>query len=148
MDGKQSDGFREGKPMKCLIVEDDAVTRILLSQYLSEYADCSVAVNGLEAAEAVRHALENGEPYDLICLDIMMPEMDGYEALNCIRKIEKEHGLGGLDCVKVIMTTALGDPKSIMGAFRTGCEAYIVKPVRKEKLLEEMEKLGLLAKTT
>jgi two-component system chemotaxis response regulator CheY len=147
MDGNARDNYRETALMKCLIVEDDAVTRTLLSTYLSEYADCSFATNGWEAAHDVRHALEKGGPYDLICLDIMMPEMDGLEALNSIRKIEKEHGIEGLDCVKVIMTTALGDSKSIMGAFRTGCEAYIVKPVRKEKLLVEMEKLGLLART-
>jgi two-component system chemotaxis response regulator CheY len=42
------------------------------------------------------------------------------------------------------MTTALGDSRNVMGAFRAGCEAYLVKPIRKERLLEEMEKLGLL----
>lgn len=58
--------------------------------------------------------------------------------------MESEHGISGLDDVKVIMTTALGDPKNVMSVFREGCEAYIVKPVEKDKLLEEMEKLGLV----
>ncbi len=88
--------------------------------------------------------MEDNEPYDLICLDIMMPNMDGREALKAIRQIEHEHGINGLDGVKVIMTTALGDSKSVIGSFREGCEAYIVKPVEKTKLLEEMEKLGLI----
>ena len=132
--------------MKCLIVEDDFAARKLLQVYLSDYADCFIAVNGHEAVEAIREALEEGESYDLICLDIMMPEMDGHKALEAIRQVEKEHGIGGLDGVKVIMTTALDDSKNIMGAFRTGCEAYIVKPIRKEKLLEEIQQLGLLAK--
>lgn len=132
--------------MKCLIVEDDFAARKLLQVYLSDYADCFIAVNGHEAVEAIREALEEGESYDLICLDIMMPEMDGHKALEAIRQVEKEHGIGGLDGVKVIMTTALDDSKNIMGAFRTGCEAYIVKPIRKEKLLEEIKQLGLLAK--
>ncbi len=130
--------------MKCLIVEDDFAARKLLQVYLSDYADCFIAVNGHEAVEAIREALEEGESYDLICLDIMMPEMDGHKALEAIRQVEKEHGIGGLDGVKVIMTTALDDSKNIMGSFRTGCEAYIVKPIRKGKLLEEMTKLGLL----
>lgn len=132
--------------MKCLIVEDDFAARKLLQVYLSDYADCFIAVNGHEAVEAIREALEEGESYDLICLDIMMPEMDGHKALEAIRQVEKEHGIGGLDGVKVIMTTALDDSKNIMGAFRTGCEAYIVKPIRKEKLFEEIKQLGLLAK--
>lgn len=132
--------------MKCLIVEDDFAARKLLQVYLSDCADCFIAVNGHEAVEAIREALEEGESYDLICLDIMMPEMDGHKALEAIRQVEKEQGIGGLDGVKVIMTTALDDSKNIMGAFRTGCEAYIVKPIRKEKLLEEIKQLGLLAK--
>jgi two-component system chemotaxis response regulator CheY len=132
--------------MKCLIVEDDFAARKLLQVYLSNYADCFIAVNGHEAVEAIREALEEGESYDLICLDIMMPEMDGHKALEAIRQVEKEQGIRGLDGVKVIMTTALDDSKNIMGAFRTGCEAYIVKPIRKEKLLEEIKQLGLLAK--
>jgi two-component system chemotaxis response regulator CheY len=130
--------------MKCLIVEDDFAARKLLQVYLSDYAECFVAVNGHEVVEAVREALDEGQPYDLICLDIMMPEMDGHKALEAIRQLEKEHGIGGLDGVKVIMTTALDDSRNIMGAFRTGCEAYIVKPIRKEKLIDEMTKLGLL----
>ena len=130
--------------MKCLIVEDDFAARKLLQVYLSDYADCFVAVNGHEVVEAVREALDEGQPYDLICLDIMMPEMDGHKALEAIRQMEKEHGIGGLDGVKIIMTTALDDSRNIMGAFRTGCEAYIVKPIRKEKLIDEITKLGLL----
>ena len=129
--------------LKILIAEDDFTCRKLLQTFLSEYGDCFVAINGHEAVEAVREALDEGQPYDLICLDIMMPEMDGHEALEAIRQIENEHGIAGLDGVKVIMTTVLGDSKNVIGAFRTGCEAYIVKPIGKEKLLEEMEKLGL-----
>jgi two-component system chemotaxis response regulator CheY len=130
--------------LKILIVEDDFTCRKLLQTFLSEYGDCFVAINGHEAVEAVREALDEARPYDLVCLDIMMPEMDGHEALEAIRQTENEHGTAGLDGVKVIMTTALGDSKNVIGAFRTGCEAYIVKPVSKEKLLEEMEKLGLV----
>lgn len=132
--------------MKCLIVEDEFAARKLLQFYLSDYADCFIAVNGHEAVDAFKDALSEGQPYDLICLDIMMPQMNGHDALAAIRQIEKEHGINGLDGVKVIMITALSDSKNIIGAFRKGCEVYIVKPVKKEKLLEEMEKLGLLSK--
>ena len=118
--------------MKCLIVEDEFTSRKLLQVYLSDYGNCFVAVNGHEAVEAFREALEENEPYDLICLDIMMPEMDGHETLKAIRRIESEHGIAGLDGVKVIMTTALEDSKDVMGAFKSGCEAYLVKPVEKE----------------
>jgi two-component system chemotaxis response regulator CheY len=130
--------------MKCLIVEDDFAARKLLQTHLSDYGDCFIAVNGHEAVKVFQEALKQRQPFDLICLDIMMPEMNGHDALKEIRRIEQEQGIKGLDGVKVIMTTALGDSKNVMGAFRTGCEVYIVKPVKKEKLLEEIEKLGLI----
>jgi two-component system, chemotaxis family, chemotaxis protein CheY len=134
--------------MKCLIVEDDFVGRKLMQKYLSDYGECDVAVDGEEAVEAFKLAIENKLPYDLICLDIMMPNMNGHEVLSTIREIEIWHGINGLDGVKVIMTTALGDSENVMGSFREGCEAYIVKPVRKDALLAEIEKLGLsLAKS-
>jgi two-component system chemotaxis response regulator CheY len=132
--------------MKCLIVEDEFTARMLLQKYLSDYGECFVAVNGREAVQAFRGAMEEQKPYDLICLDVMMPEMDGHETLKMIRRIESEHGIAGLDCVKVIMTTALDDSRNVMGAFRGGCEAYLVKPIAKKDLIEEMEKLGLVTK--
>ena len=129
--------------MKYLLVEDDFVARKLLQRYLSDYGTCDIAVNGIEAIDAFNDALKKGKPYDLICLDIMMPKMDGHQALKAIREIEEAHDIGGLDGVKIIMTTALGDSKNVMGAFREGCEAYLIKPIEKQNLLEEIKKFGL-----
>jgi len=131
--------------MKCLIVEDDSTSRELLRAYLKCYAECHVACDGQEAADKFTAALDADEPYDLICMDIMMPGRSGRDALKDIRQIEADHGIGGLDGVKIIMTTALDDSKDILGSFREGCEAYVVKPIHKDKLFAEIEKLGLLS---
>ena len=130
--------------MKSLIVEDDPVAKKLLQVYLSDYGDTFYAVNGKEAVRAVEESLNSGKPYDLICLDIMMPEMDGLEALKHIRNLERDHAIAGPDGVKVIVTTSRSQPRDIFSAFKAGCEAYIVKPVKKEDLVEEMKKLGLI----
>lgn len=98
--------------MKVLIVEDDFVSRRLMQGILSPYGICHVAVNGREAVEAFKIAINELDPYQLICLDIMMPEMDGHEALREIRRFEEEEGITSR--VKVIMTTALNDPQTIM----------------------------------
>jgi len=127
--------------MKCLIVEDDFVSRKLLQTYLKEYMDCFIAINGSEAIKAFESALENEEPYDFVCLDIMMLEMDGHKVLKKIREIESTYNIVGSDGVKVIMTTALADSVNVKEAFRNGCEAYLVKPIRKDKLLLEIERL-------
>jgi two-component system chemotaxis response regulator CheY len=129
--------------MKCLIVEDDFVARTLLQKFLSDVSECHIAARGQEAMRAFTAALDEGDPYDLICLDIMMPEMDGHQVLQAVRQLEDERGIHGLDGVKVIVTTALGDSKNIMGAFSKGCEAYLVKPLSKAKLFKEMDQLGL-----
>ena len=75
--------------MKSLIVEDDFTSRLLLQEYLKVYGIPHIAVNGREAVEAVRLALEARDHYNLICLDIMMPEMDGQQALREIRALEE-----------------------------------------------------------
>lgn len=131
--------------MKTLIVEDDFLARSLLSTLLSEYGPCHVAVNGREALEAVESAFDSGDPYDLICLDIMMPVMDGQQALAEIRRMEEVRGIKGLDAIKVIMITAIDDSKNIMQAFRQGlCEAYLTKPLDRNKLLTHIRELGLV----
>lgn len=131
--------------MKTLIVEDDFLARSLLSTLLSEYGPCHVAVNGKEALEAIESAFDNDDRYDLICLDIMMPVMDGQQALSELRKMEEVRGIKGLDATKVIMITAIDDSKNIMKAFRQGlCEAYLTKPLDRNKLLTHIRELGLV----
>ena len=130
--------------MKALIVEDSPVDRKTLQTYLSGFADCDLAIDSDEAVQAVCVSLEQCDPYDLICLDIEMPRMNGQEALKAIRLLEKEHGTMGLDCSNVIMISEHRDKDSIISAFNNGCEAYIVKPVTRQKLLEEIEKLALI----
>lgn len=130
--------------MKILIVEDDFMVRRILKEILSPYGDCDVAIDGQEAVQAFRMAWEDNKPYDLICLDIMMPVMDGQESLKVIRKEEVEMGVPPSEEAKIIMITALDDQKSIFEAYyKGGATSYIVKPVVKEKLLEEIRKLGI-----
>ena len=61
--------------MKILLAEDDFVTRKFMANFLSKYGDCDVTVDGMEAVDAYMMALEDDDPYDLVCLDIMMPVM-------------------------------------------------------------------------
>ena len=128
--------------MRTLIAEDDATSRLLLEGYLSPYGECHAAQNGREAVEAFREARRRGRGYDLICMDIMMPEMDGHETLECIRNIEQERGIWGLDAVKVVMITALGDFENVRKSFRGQCDAYLVKPIRRNKILSAVRDLG------
>jgi two-component system, chemotaxis family, chemotaxis protein CheY len=130
--------------MRTLIVEDDFSSRLLLQKFLEPYGECHIAVNGREAVDAFRLAQRNGPLYDLICLDIMMPEMDGQNVLKEIRALEKDAGIPEGDGVKILMTTSLKDGKNVMTAFREFCDAYLVKPVDRAKLLESLHKFRLI----
>jgi two-component system, chemotaxis family, chemotaxis protein CheY len=130
--------------MRILIVEDEFISRHLLQELLLPYGICDTAINGKEALEVFINALDSGNPYDLICLDIMMPEMDGQEVLKNIRAIEREKGILGLDGTKIIMTTALEDFGNIKSAFVEQCEGYLVKPITKHKIIKQLKELDLI----
>jgi two-component system, chemotaxis family, chemotaxis protein CheY len=127
-----------------LIVDDDTVSQETLREMLSSYGSCNVAVDGTEAVDAVRAALDAGEPYDLVCLDILMPNTGGHDALRAIRRLEAERGIAGSDGVRVIMTTALRDSRHCLQAFREGCESYMSKPINPTELVQQMYALGVL----
>lgn len=130
--------------MKTLVVEDDFVNRILLTELLKGYGQLDVAINGREAVMAVERALCESSPYDLICLDIMMPDMDGHQALKAIRATEEKRGILSTGGAKIIMTTALDDPGNVMAAYRELCDCYLVKPLRKDSLIAELRKFRLI----
>lgn len=130
--------------MKILIVEDDLASRVFLQKFLSRYGECDVVVDGLEALDAFLISLKSGAPYAFICLDVMMPKVDGMKVLKTIRDLEKQKGILPHKRTKVIMTTALTGTDYVQNAFELGCEAFASKPIDTGKLLEVMEKLGLI----
>ncbi len=130
--------------MKSLIVEDDFTSRLILQEILKVYGPAHIAVNGREAVDAVEAALNASAPYDLVCLDIMMPEMDGQEALTKIRSLEEARGILSTNGSKIFMTTALEEPRDVVTAFKGLCDAYIVKPIVKGRLLAELRRFNLI----
>lgn len=130
--------------MKTLIVEDDFTSRLVLQTFLSRYGECHIAVNGKEAVQAYRTAVEAGQKYDLICMDIMMPEMDGREAVRQIRALEASHQIRFSSGAKIIMTTALNDVKHVARCFEELCDAYLVKPINLADLLKHVESYHLV----
>jgi len=130
--------------MKILVAEDDFKNRRLLQAQLSLFGECDIAVDGEEAILAFKMGLDNYHPYDLICMDIRMPNTDGKEALRKIRQIENELGIQDEEKVTVIMTTALDDAEAVVESYQEGATAYLVKPITKKKLVEELLRLDLI----
>lgn len=130
--------------MKILIAEDDFASRKFIMNHMSRYGECDGTVDGQEAVEAFVMAREDNEPYDLLCLDVMMPEMDGYQVIKTVREIEEESGIAPKDRVKIIMMTALSAEKNVKMAFELGATVYCAKPVNVERLKTAMKKLKLI----
>jgi two-component system chemotaxis response regulator CheY len=130
--------------MRALVVEDDPTSALLLQEFLKGFGPVQLVADGNAAVDAVGIAIWAGEPYDLICLDIMLPELDGIGVLKEIRDMEKDAGTATAKWSKVIMTTALRDPKTVSAAGRGLCDAYLTKPIRKDELMDRLRTLQLI----
>lgn len=132
--------------MRCLIVEDDKVSSQVLEKMISRHGTFDATVNGQRAIDLFREAHESNSPYDLILMDIMIPEIDGLQSVFTIREIDARLKIPLAQKVKVIMTTALDDPRTIMKAlYESDADSYLIKPIRFQKLEEELRALKLIS---
>jgi CheY-like chemotaxis protein len=122
---------------KILVVDDNQANRQLLVEVLSDHAQCDTAANGREAFDMYRAGLTKKKPYELILLDIAMPEVDGLAFLEMVRDLEASHGVEIGDGVPIIMVTAFDQP--FMRAFNLGCDDYILKPVDPDQLVNKIK---------
>jgi two-component system chemotaxis response regulator CheY len=122
-------------------VEDDFTNRVLLQTLLARYGECHIAVNGREAVEAFRVALADDQRYDLICMDITMPEMDGHQAVQEIRRLERS--AGNNYPVTIIVTTASSEQDDVSMAQQEDCNGYLLKPIDARRLKALLRKHGL-----
>ena len=121
---------RAGHAARVLIVEDDDALRELLAIMLSGHG-CQIAT-----AQDGRHAIEvlATSNFDLVLLDLMMPQMDG---LRLLRWLRKEQGL----TVPVVIVSATSDPGTAEGLCAEGANAVLQKPVELPALLDQISKL-------
>ena len=133
--------------MRILIVEDDPASSLVLAKYLEAVGETQTAADGEAGLEAVRAAFQEGRPFELICLDIMMPKIEGQTVLKEIRALEAERQVASGKEAKIIMTTALDDRLNVVEAIPR-CDAYLTKPIDRANLMFYLKKFGLLDQRT
>ena len=130
--------------MRILIAEDDRISRTFMKEFMKEYGQCDVAVDGMEALDLFMDAVKKEDPYRLICLDIMMPKVDGLKVLRVIRAMEKQHDVPQEKRARILMTTALADLDYVDQAFKLGADGYAAKPIDTDKITEVIRNMGLI----
>ncbi|MCK5541210.1 MAG: response regulator [Desulfobacterales bacterium] len=130
--------------MKFLIVDDEFVSRKKTAKILSKYGECNMAINGLEALNAVYRSYKANTPYSLIFLDINMPDISGIKVVENIRKWEDSQVISIKDRVKIVMLSADDSSQTMTSSFMEGCESYIIKPINKEKITKAFKKVGYI----
>lgn len=126
--------------MKILVIDDNFQVQKLLSRIIAPYGSVDIAENGKSGQKLFLEAHQKKVPFDLILLDIMMPEMNGDELLAYIRKWEQEN-ISVTQKVKIIILSAIGNPKKMLSCFEEGCDYYLVKPIIKSDLIDILDKV-------
>jgi two-component system, chemotaxis family, chemotaxis protein CheY len=127
--------------MRSLVVDDEMVAVDKLISLLAPLGSAEPATRGQQALELFRKALEEGCPYDLVTIDIEMPDMNGIMLLSRLRWEEQtRHGAPA----KKIMVTAHSTTSRVIAAATGKCDAYLVKPVQRDVLLDKLARLGML----
>ena len=130
--------------MRILIVDDEPISRLALHELVRELGEVEQIGTGDEAIVAAVLAMDQGQPFRLILLDIELPGKDGHEVLRQIRAEEAKRGCTGRRSCTVIMTTVRDSPESVFASFRDQCEAYVIKPVTREKLMGHLKRLRVV----
>lgn len=131
-------------PVRALIVDDIAANCRVLKALLARYGTADTAANAREAVAAFQAAWKNEAPYNLLCLDIMMPEIDGLKLLEVVRKMEAAMNLEDHQQVKVIIISAVDDTKHATRARELGAVGYCVKPISGHELANTLRHAGLI----
>lgn len=138
-------GHNEKKDLiRILILEDDPVSGKLLTNYLEPYGNCDLVTDGKSAIEFFQKTIRANDGYQLIFVDIMVPEIQGHDVVRMIRETEQKENISFEKKAKIIMTTSLSDAENIIESFKASCDSYLVKPMRKAKLINEIKSLGFL----
>jgi two-component system chemotaxis response regulator CheY len=130
--------------LNILIVDDSDAARAKAAAVLSEFGTIVEAENGRKGLKRFHQAIGDN-PFDLVVMDIVMPEMDGHAALKKLADYLVKYDIEPARHPKIIMISSLDDPSHVIEAqFEDGAHVYLTKPFDSQTLLEALVNLGLI----
>ncbi|OGH96867.1 MAG: hypothetical protein A2039_06845 [Candidatus Melainabacteria bacterium GWA2_34_9] len=133
--------------MKSLVVDDEIICRKIFEKVLLKYGPCDSVKNGTEAIEAYKASLDNGCPYQLMILDVVMPDLHGGQVLQLIRDLEKEKGIPEIDKLRIIVTSAADtwfNREFVTKKLNFLYETYFIKSPDMNEFIEKIHELGFI----
>src|SRR5262249_20342059 len=119
------------RPLRVLLAEDNEINQQVAREFLQMRGhEVRITVNGLQALAALAN-----ERFDLILMDVQMPQMDGFKATAAIREKEKTTG----DHIPIVAMTGYAMKQDRQRCLDAGMDAYISKPIRSQELYEIIE---------
>jgi two-component system chemotaxis response regulator CheY len=125
--------------MRVLTIEDDPTAQMVLKNILCKFADVTESANGEEGLQTFCAALKDGNGFDLVCLDIGLPDVQGNDLLRMLRKTEAENPAKPS---VVLVMTASHEIQIVQKMITLGADGYFVKPVNRVKLVVRLRELG------
>jgi CheY-like chemotaxis protein len=125
--------------LRILIVEDDQTTGHLLQYILRQHGHCQVRETGEAALAAFREQWRLGEPYDLMVLDIFLPDSHGYDVLKEIRGFEEQRGIRSVaEHCQVLINTASTDLDEMRHMLELEPDGYLIKPINMDLIIGKL----------
>lgn len=131
--------------MRALIIEDDESNRKILSAFLTPLGTCDTAADGEEGLTKFAESFNQQIYYDLVCIDVMMPGIDGVTVLKRLREYEAQNESATVTRSKVLMITAVSDKEVVINSFKEGCQGYLIKPLNRDELFRQLKLLKLVS---
>lgn len=133
--------------MKILVVDDERICREMFKKVLSRYGQCDDVKNGTEAIEAFKNSLDNENPYQLIILDIVLPDFHGGQVLKAIRGFERQKRIHEIDYVRIIFVSATHtwfNKEMVTQKLNPLYETYYIKSPDLNELVDKIHELGFI----
>lgn len=133
--------------MRILIVDDDYVSGVKLKAILAAYGDCDLAPSGQIALELIEAATESSKYYDLIMLDLHLPDISGQDVLYKTRSLENKllKNLKISENSKVVVVTGSSDKSEMLRILSIGADKYLQKPFNYNSIKTVLDELEIVA---